>query len=293
MIQQKPSIQRPTKNTMSEFPLLIQDLGLILIAAAAMTLLFKWLKQPVVLGYLIAGFIVSEYFPNPWLRQYLPEIVPQMLQVHDEHSIHIWSEIGVIFMLFGLGLEFSFKKLIANGRVAAITGGFEVFSTTIIGFLVGKLFGWNFMDSIFFGAMLAMSSTTIIVKVFEDLKLKKKPFATIVFGGLIVEDLLAILLLVLLSIIAKFNAFADAEIAGAGGELLFSFMKLMFFMVLWFVMGIYLLPWFMKRFRSLLNEEILLLVSVGLCFLMVIIACKVGFSAALGAFVMGSILAET
>jgi len=271
---------------MSHLEPLIQDLGLILIAAAAMTLLFRWLKQPVVLGYLIAGFIVSKYFPSPWLSQYLPDFIPNMLQVHDEHSIEIWSEIGVIFMLFGLGLEFSFKKLIANGRVAAITGGFEVVSTTILGFLVGKLFGWGFMDSIFFGAMLAMSSTTIIVKVFEDLKLKRKPFALIVFGGLIVEDLLAILLLVLLSSIAISQQFA-------GMELLFSFFKLVFFMLLWFVMGIYLLPWFTQRFRKLLSDEILLLVSVGLCFLMVIIACKVGFSSALGAFVMGSILAET
>ena len=271
---------------MSHLEPLIQDLGLILIAAATMTLLFKWLKQPVVLGYLIAGFIVSEFFPNPWLRQFLPEFFPKMLQVYDKHNMEIWSEIGVIFMLFGLGLEFSFKKLIANGRIAAITGGFEVVSTTFLGFLVGRLFGWNFMDSIFFGAMLAMSSTTIIVKVFEDMKLKRKPFAIIVFGGLIVEDLLAILLLVLLSSIAISQQFA-------GMELLFSLFKLMFFMILWFMMGIFLLPWFMKRFRRLLSDEILLLVSVGLCFLMVIIACKVGFSSALGAFVMGSILAET
>ncbi len=271
---------------MSHLPSLIQDLGLILIAAAVMTLLFKWLRQPVVLGYLIAGYIVSEYFPNPWLCQYLPEFVPQMLQVHDKESIHLWSEIGVIFMLFGLGLEFSFKKLLAVGRTAVVAGGFEVCLTTALGFVVGKLFGWNNMDSIFFGAMLAMSSTTIIVKVFDELKLKGKAFAPIVFGALIVEDLLAILLLVLLSSIA-----VSQQVAG--GELLFSSLKLVFFLVLWFLMGIFLLPWFFKRCRNLLNDEILLIVSVGLCFSMVIIACKVGFSAALGAFVMGSLLAET
>ena len=214
-----------------------------------------------------------------------------MLHVHDRHNIKVWSEIGVIFMLFGLGLEFSFKKLIANGRIAAITGGFEVVSTTALGFLVGKLFGWNFMASIFFGAMLAMSSTTIIVKVFDDMKLKRKSFAPIVFGGLIVEDLLAILLLVLLASIDNVQQLGGGEFDWAG--LAFAAFKLVFFLLLWFIMGIYLLPWFMKRFRSLLSDEILLLVSVGLCFLMVIIACKVGFSAELGAFVMGSILAET
>ncbi len=271
---------------MAHLPLLIQDLGLILIAAAVMTLLFKWLRQPIVLGYLIAGFIVSEYFPTPWMCRYLPEIVPKMLQVADKENIQIWSEIGVIFMLFGLGLEFSFKKLLAVGKTAAITGGFEVCSTTVLGFFVGKLFAWSNMDSIFFGAMLAMSSTTIIVKVFDELKLKGKAFAPIVFGGLIVEDLLAILLLVLLSSIA-----ISQQVAG--GELIFSSLKLVFFLVLWFVMGIFLLPWFFKRCRRLLSDEILLVVSAGLCLMMVIIACKVGFSAALGAFVMGSILAET
>ena len=269
-----------------ELPELIRDLGLILIAAATITLIFKRFKQPIVLGYLIAGFLVSEYFPGPVLGQYLPDFVSQMTQVKDNKSIHIWSEIGVIFMLFGLGLEFSFKKLIAVGRTAVITGGFEVCSTITLGFIVGRLFGWSNMDSIFFGAMLAMSSTTIIVKVFDELKLKGKTFAPIVFGALIVEDLLAILLMVLLSSIA-ISQQVD------GGQLLFSSLKLGFFLVLWFIMGIFLLPWFLKRCRDLLTDEILLIVSLGLCFMMVIVASKLGFSAALGAFVMGSILAET
>ena len=278
-------------------PPLIHDLGLILIAAAVMLLIFKWLRQPIILGYLIAGFIVSPFFlpTDPkhalydsyaWLYQYLPDFIPKILTVQDEHNIEVWAEIGVIFMLFGLGLEFSFKKLLAIGRIAAIAGGFEVISTTIIGFFIGKILGWNNIDSIFFGAMLAMSSTTIILKVFDDLKLKAKAFAPIVFGALIVEDLLAMLLLVMLSSIAISNTFA-------GGELFFSSMKLVFFLVLWLIMGIFLIPWFLKRCKKLLNDEILLLVSVGLCFLMVIIACGVGFSSALGAFVMGSILAET
>ena len=278
-------------------PDIVHDLGLILIAAAIMLLLFKWFRQPVILGYLIAGFIVSPFFLpiDPasdvyswyeWLYPYLPDFIPKVLHVRDHHSIEIWAEIGVIFMLFGLGLEFSFKKLIANGRIATITGGFEVVSTTIIGFFVGRMLGWDNMHSIFFGAMLAMSSTTIILKVFDELKLKGKAFAPIVFGALIVEDILAMLLLVMLGSIALTQQFA-------GGALAFETMKLVFFLVLWFAMGIFLIPWFLKLCRKLLNDEILLLVSVGLCFLMVIIACGANFSSALGAFVMGSILAET
>ena len=278
-------------------PDLIHDLGLILIAATVMLLIFKWLKQPVILGYLIAGFIVSPFFlpidPKndvyswyEWLYPYLPAFIPQILHVQDHHSIEVWAEIGVIFMLFGLGLEFSFKKLLANGRVAAVAGGFEVVSTTIIGYFVGQILGWDKMHSIFFGAMLAMSSTTIILKVFDELKLKGKAFAPIVFGALIVEDILAMLLLVMLGSLAVTKQFA-------GGTLFFESMKLVFFLVLWFAMGIYLIPWFLKWCRKLLNDEILLLVSVGLCFLMVIIACGANFSSALGAFVMGSILAET
>ena len=285
------------RSAASHFPPIVHDLGLILIAAAVMLLLFKWLKQPVILGYLIAGFIVSPYFlpTDPthelyesyeWLYRYLPKVIPETLSVRDAQSIEVWAEIGVIFMLFGLGLEFSFKKLLAIGRVAAISGGFEVISTTIIGFFIGRLLGWNNIDSIFFGAMLAMSSTTIILKVFDDLKLKAKPYAPIVFGALIVEDILAMLLLVMLSSIAISNTFA-------GGELFFSSMKLVFFLVLWLILGIFLIPLLLKGSRRFLNDELLLLISVGLCFLMVMIACGVGFSSALGAFVMGSILAET
>jgi len=271
---------------MVNLPPLIQDLGLILIAAAAMLLLFKWLRQPVILGYLLAGFFVSNYFPPEWAHQYLPEALTKFLTIQDGENIKVWAEIGVIFMLFGLGLEFSFKKLLSVGRTASITGGFEVVSTTVLGFFVGKMFGWNNMDSIFFGAMLAMSSTTIILKVFDDLKMKAKAFAPIVFGALIVEDLLAMLLLVLLGSIAISQQFE-------GGALFLESTKLIFFLVLWVVMGIFLIPWFLKRCKRFMNEELLLLISVGLCFLMVIIACDVGFSSALGAFVMGSILAET
>ncbi|MCL2743570.1 MAG: cation:proton antiporter, partial [Planctomycetaceae bacterium] len=200
-------------------PSIVHDLGLILVAGAIMLLLFKWLHQPVILGYLIAGFIVSPYFlptdPNhelyswyEWLYPYIPAFIPKILQVRDPHSIEVWAVIGVIFMLFGLGLEFSFKRLIANGKIAAITGGFEVISTTIIGFFVGKILGWDNIHSIFFGAMLAMSSTTIILKVFDELQLKGRAFAPIVFGALIVEDILAMLLLVMLASIVLTQQFA-------------------------------------------------------------------------------------
>ncbi|MCL2349437.1 MAG: cation:proton antiporter [Planctomycetaceae bacterium] len=258
---------------MTDLPVLIQDLGLILMAAAVMTLLFKALKQPIVLGYLIAGFLVSPYVP------YLPT-------VQDEASIHIWAEIGVIFMLFGLGLEFSFKKLTKVGKTVLITGIFEIIFVINVGFVTGRLLGWSRMDSLFLGAILSMSSTTIIVKVFEDRALKGRSFVPVVFGVLIVEDLIAILLLVLLSSIAATQSLS-------GLALLISSIRLVFFLMLWFILGIYLLPLFLKKCRHLLSDETLLIVSVGLCLMMVIIACYVGFSPALGAFVMGSILSET
>ena len=269
---------------------LVHDLGLILVAAAIMLLVFKWLRQPVILGFLLAGFIISPYFlpadpANPYQNDLLL-FMSQLLSIQDTENIHVWAELGIIFMLFGLGLEFSFKRLLSIGRTAAIAGGFEVIATTVIGFFIGRMFGWSPIESIFFGAMLAMTSTMIIRKVFEDLKLKGKEYTPVVAGALLVEDLLAVLLLVLLSSIAISHTFE-------GGALAFASLKLLFFLVLWLGMGIFLLPWFLKWCRKLLSDEILLLVSVGLCFLMVMVACGVGFSAAFGAFVMGSLLAET
>ncbi|MDR3197704.1 MAG: cation:proton antiporter [Planctomycetaceae bacterium] len=258
---------------MGHLPILIQDLGLILMAAAVMTLLFKQFRQPIVLGYLIAGFLVGPHF------QLLPV-------VQDSKSIEIWSEIGVIFMLFGLGLEFSFKKLVNVGKTASITATFEIFAMILVGFVVGRMFGWSTMSSLFLGAILSMSSTTIIVKAFDEQGLKGRSFAPIVFGVLIVEDLIAILLLVLLGSIAVTQQFS-------GEKLLYSSLQLVFFLILWFILGIYLLPAFLRYCRKLLTDEILLIVSIALCFMMVSIAVRVGFSAALGAFVMGSLLAET
>lgn len=254
-------------------PHLIQDLGIILMTAAIVTLLFKKMKQPVVLGYLLAGFLLSPKFPL-------------FISVKDTVNISIWAEIGVIFMLFGLGLEFSFKKLAKVGKSASITASFEILSMLGIGYLCGKALGWSSMDSLFLGGILSISSTTIIVRAFEELGLKGRNFVSLVFGVLVVEDLIAILLLVLLSSVAATQSLA-------GSELIFTSLRLGFFMVLWFLLGIYLLPVLLKKLKTFLSDETTLIVSLGLCLMMVIVATSVGFSPALGAFVMGSILAET
>lgn len=258
---------------MVHLPHLIEDLGLIIFSAAVVSLICKKLRQPVVLGYLIAGFIVGPNFV--WF-----------LTVKDTKSITIWAELGVIFMLFSLGLEFSFKKLKTVGSSAAITACFEIFAMIGIGFLTGELLGWSKMDSIFLGGILSISSTTIIARAFDELKLKGRNFVNLVFGVLIIEDLLAVLLLVLLSSVAVTKSLI-------GYELLFSSLKLGFFLILWFLLGIYLLPILLKKFNEFLSDETTLIISIALCLLMVIIASKVGFSPALGAFVMGSILSET
>lgn len=254
-------------------PDLIADLGLILAAAGITTLIFKRIKQPLVLGYILAGLLVGphlDFFPS----------------VTDTKSINIWGEIGVIFLLFSLGLEFSFKKLVKVGGSASITAIVEVVFMLLIGFSAGKLMGWKTMDSIFLGGILSVSSTTIIIRAFEELGVKHKKFAGLVFGVLIVEDLVAILLLVLLSTLAVSQQFA-------GTEMLISIAKLAFFLVLWFLGGIFLIPSFLKATRKLMNDETMLVVSLALCLIMVLLAVKVGFSPALGAFIMGSILAET
>lgn len=258
---------------MIHLPVLIADLGLILAAAGVTTLLFKKIKQPLVLGYILAGVLVGPYI------DFMPTVT-------DHKSITIWAEIGVIFLLFSLGLEFSFKKLVKVGGSASITAIVEVVFMLLIGFGVGKMLGWSTMDSIFLGGILSVSSTTIIIRAFEELGVKHKKFAGLVFGVLIVEDLVAILLLVLLSTLAVSQQFA-------GTEMLISILKLAFFLVLWFLGGIFLIPTFLKATKKLMNDETMLIVSLALCLVMVLLAVKVGFSPALGAFIMGSILAET
>ena len=258
---------------MGQLAPLIADLALILICAGVMTLIFKKLKQPLVLGYIVAGFIASPHL------SFTPSVI-------DMASIHVWSDIGVIFLLFALGLEFSFKKIVKVGGPAVIAALTIIFGMIFLGFMVGSAFGWSKMDALFLGGMISMSSTTIIYKAFEDLGLQKKKFAQLVMSILILEDILAVVLMVVLSTV---SVSANFE----GGELVMSILKLVFFLVLWLLVGIYLVPLFLRKTRSLMNDETLLVVALGLCFMMVVIADKVGFSAAFGAFIMGSILAET
>jgi len=254
-------------------PALISDLALILITAAVTTLIFKKLKQPLVLGYIIAGFLISPHIP------FLPTVV-------EEANIKTWAEIGVIFLLFSLGLEFSFKKLVRVGGSASITAIFEIVCITLLGFFVGKLLGWKTMDCLFLGGMLASSSTTIIIRAFDELGVKSKNYARIVFGVLVVEDIVVILMMVLLSTIAVTQHFEGIEMAE-------TVLKLGFFLILWFLMGIFIVPTLLKKAKKLLDDEGYLIISIGLCLGMVFLATYVGFSAELGAFIMGAIFAET
>ena len=250
-----------------------RDLALILISAGVFTIISRALKQPLVLGYILAGFLIG---PN----------IDFFFSISSTEAVHQWSEIGMIFLMFGLGLEFSFKKLLRVGSSALITAVSKFVGVFLFGYLAGQAMSWSTMESIFLGGLLSMSSTTVIIKAYDEMGLKRKPYAQVVFGTIIIEDMIAILLMVLLSSLAVSNKFA-------GGEMLFNLGKLAFFLILWFLVGIYLIPTLLNRAGKYINSEILLIVSIGLCFGMVAFAETVGFSSALGAFVMGSILAET
>ena len=252
---------------------MIQDLALMLIVAGAVTLIFKKLKQPLVLGYIVAGFLVSPH-------------MPYTASVADQENIHLWADIGVMFLLFSLGLDFSFKKILKMGASPIISTITIIFCMSMLGMLAGHAFGWSQMDCIFLGGMLAMSSTTIIYKAFDDLGLRQQQFAGLVMSVLILEDILAIVMMVMLSAIASGNN-------PDGGQMLGSVVKIGFFLVLWLVVGIFAVPLFLRSVRRLINSEVLLVVSLGLCCAMAVFSTKVGFSSAFGAFIMGSILAET
>lgn len=258
---------------MSELPQLISDLALILIVAGVTTVIFKRLKQPLVLGYILAGFLAGPHMP------YTPS-------VEESETIEVWSQIGVIFLMFSLGLEFSFKKILKGGVSPIIAACFIMACMWGIGCGAGYLLGWSTINCMFVGGMLAMSSTTIIYKAFDDLGLMTRKFASKVMSVLILEDILGIVVMVMLSALAVSNKFE-------GSELILSLLKLGFFLLLWFLVGMWAVPTFLHRNRSFINKETLVIVSIGFCFLMVVIADAVGYSAALGAFMMGSILAET
>lgn len=258
---------------MTHLPSIISDLAFILMVAGIITIIFRWLKQPLVLGYIVAGFLAGPHF------SFFPTVT-------DTENIGIWAEIGVIFLLFGMGLEFSFKKLISNGKTGFITLLTIIAGLGISGYFVGLWLGWGMWNSLILGSMLCLSSTTIIVKGFEDPRYKNKRFTEVVFGILIFDDLFAILIMVFMGTIAVSRHFE-------GTEMLLSLGKLIFFMVVWVVGGIFLIPTFLKKAKKWLNDETLLIISLGLCLGMVVFATEVELSSALGAFIMGSILAET
>ena len=258
---------------MSELPALVKDLALILVVAGVVTLVFRKLKQPLVLGYIVAGFLVSPH-------------MPYIMSVVDSADVQTWADIGVIFLLFSLGLDFSFKKIMKMGAAPGIAACTIIFSMMMLGISVGYLFEWSKMNCIFLGGMLAMSSTTIIYKAFDDMGLRQQRFASMVMSVLILEDILAIVMMVMLSAVAGGNNPDGSQMAG-------SILKIVFFLVLWFVVGIFAIPLFLRKSRRQMNNETLLIVALGLCCLMAVISTEVGFSAAFGAFVMGSILAET
>lgn len=258
---------------MAELHDLIKDLALILVVAGAVTLIFKQLKQPLVLGYIVAGFLVGPH-------------MPYTMHVMDKADIQTWADIGVMFLLFSLGLDFSFKKILKMGLSPVIATITIITSMIILGVSVGEGFGWSRMNSIFLGGMLAMSSTTIIYKAFDDMGLRQQHFAGLVMSVLILEDILAIVMMVMLSALANGNS-------PDGGQMIGSVLRIGFFLVLWFVVGLFVIPTFLRNTRKLMTDETLVVVSLGLCCLMAWISSTVGFSPAFGAFIMGSILAET
>ena len=252
---------------------LISDLALILVLGSVATVVFKMLKQPLVLGYIVAGFLASPHFTL------LPSVAV-------EANIEFWAQIGIIVLLFSLGLEFSFKKLIDVGGSAIITALIIVLGMMSRGFVVGQYLGYGLVNSIFLGGMISMSSTTIIIKALTDLNMRQRRFVPMTFAVLIVEDLFAVVLMVILSSIALNNSVKGQEMVG-------SILKLSFFLIMWFTVGIFVIPTLFKRFKRYISDEQMLIIAMGLCFAMVLFSINSGFSAALGAFVMGSILAGT
>ncbi len=254
-------------------PELISDLAIMLLTAVVVTVIFKKIKQPLVLGYIVAGFLIGPY-------------MPLFFTVADSASISTWSEIGVIVLMFGLGLEFNLHKLAQVGGTAIITALTEVGGMLLIGFGVGQLLGWGIMDSVFLGGMLSMSSTTIIIKAFDELGVRNQGFAQLVFGTLVIEDIAGIFMMIILSTLSVSQSIS-------GGALAMKLALLVLYLALWLILGIYLLPTLMNKATPLMNDETLLVSSLGICFGMVLLANALGFSSALGAFMAGSLLAGT
>ena len=254
-------------------PVLITDLTYMMLTAGIIMILFKKIKQPLILGYILAGFLMSPYFPL-------------FMTVADTEAIHTWSEIGIIFLMFHLGLEFNLHKLAQVGSTAIVTAIIEVIGMLTVGFGAGQLLGFNTMDSIVLGGMLSMSSTTVIIKVFDELNLKGKKYTEMVFGTLIVEDIVGIFMMIILSTLSVSQNVSGGEVVG-------TLALMVLYLIIWLILGIYLIPTFMNRTIQYMNDEMLTVVSIGVCFVMVLLANWLGFSTALGAFLAGSLLAGT
>lgn len=252
---------------------LISDLTLIMIVAALVTLIFKKIKQPVVLGYIVAGFLISPNF------NYLPTVV-------SSEDITVWADIGIIFLMFGLGLEFSFKKLATVGGSAFVSAITVIGSMILIGTGVGSALGWPKMDSIFLGCMLSMSSTMIILKAYEEMGIKQEKYAQVVLGTLVIEDIAGIFMMIILTAVSVGNNVSGFDLVKELGYM-------MILLAIWLLLGIFLIPSFLNKTTKLMSDEMLLIFSIGLCLGMVLIANLIGFSSALGAFMTGSILAGT
>ena len=254
-------------------PKLISDLAIMLLTAGVVAVVFKRFRLPLVLGYILAGFLVGPY-------------MPLFFTVEDKASIEVWSEIGIIVMMFGLGLEFNLHKLVPVGSTAVLTALTEVLGMFVLGYLAGQAMGWSMMDSVFLGGMLSMSSTTIVIKVLDELGLREERFSRLAFGTLVIQDIAGIFMMIILSTVSVSKSIS-------GGALALKLGMLVLYLALWLILGIYILPTLLRKTERFMNGEMLLISSLGVCFGMVLLADALGFSSALGAFLAGSLIAGT
>ncbi|MGC2871890.1 cation:proton antiporter [Ihubacter sp. mB4P-1] len=254
-------------------PHMITDVAVMLLTAGIITIIFKKIKQPLILGYILAGFLISPFFP-------------MFFTAEDTESINLWSEIGVIILMFHIGLEFNLHKLARMGGTAIISAIVKMAGVLLTGYVLGIFMGFSSINSIFLGVMLSISSTAVIQKSFEELGVKSEKYSQLVMGTLVIEDIVAIFMMVVLSTISVSQSVS-------GRELTVSLLLMICYLIVWLILGIYLLPTFLNKVIKVMNDEMLLVLSLGLCFGMVLIANALGFSSELGAFLAGSLLAGT
>ncbi|MBQ6621264.1 MAG: cation:proton antiporter [Mogibacterium sp.] len=256
-----------------EIPSLIIDLAIMLMTAAVVTILFKRIHLPLILGYIVAGFLISPYFPL-------------FFDVANQESIDTWSEIGVVIILFHIGLEFNLLKFKTLGSTAIISAAVKMSGVMLAGYEFGRLTGLSPMNCIFLGAMLSISSTVVIQKCFEELGIREERYASLVMGSLVMEDVLGIFIMVVLSTISVSQSINGAELA-------LNLAMMLIYLIVWLLLGIFILPTFLNRYMELISDEMLTVLSMGLCFFMALVANRLGFSMELGAFLAGSLLAGT